>query len=384
MGLKDLLKRKDEVEEERQTAPDTSPGLSAPEFTFIRSDTFSQEVIHPPGHQDGGNDDDQHLSTNEKETTPSKHRLSLASFRSPRSRHSSVSSTKSTAKEKDHSLQRESTTRRLSHRLHLSRSPSSSEVVPANLPEIVTTPEDKDGAEQQWERRATILARENGKHRERPAISSERYSFEAGGEFAQLKIHDDDGQISPGPHDIGVAYSTPEEKGPEVVPQRVVPEEGVVSTKAIDEDIQTAIKLHEEGDLKRSTAMFGRLADPKGANNPLSQVLYGLALRHGWGCDPDPAAAVNYLSAAASNAATVENLALQAGLKKGGAAKGELVLAIFELANCFRHGWGIPKDAVAAKQYYETAANLGDTDAMNEVAWCYLEGFGTKKDKCDV
>lgn len=120
----------------------------------------------------------------------------------------------------------------------------------------------------------------------------------------------------------------------------------------------------------------------------------------------------------------VENLALQAGLKKGGAAKGELVLAIFELANCFRHGWGIPKDPVAAKQYYETAANLGDTgmlsdsirgsmrmpmllllsclrdaqrrqnehlltsrfllrttDAMNEVAWCYVEGFGTKKDK---
>lgn len=43
-------------------------------------------------------------------------------------------------------------------------------------------------------------------------------------------------------------------------------------------------------------------------------------------------------------------MALQAGLKKGGAAKGELVLAIFELANCFRHGWGIPRDPVAAKQ----------------------------------
>ena len=37
-------------------------------------------------------------------------------------------------------------------------------------------------------------------------------------------------------------------------------------------------------------------------------------------------------------------------MRKGGAAKGELVLAIFELANCFRHGWGIPKDALAAKQ----------------------------------
>lgn len=36
---------------------------------------------------------------------------------------------------------------------------------------------------------------------------------------------------------------------------------------------------------------------------------------------------------------------------------------------------------MAAKQYYETAANLGDTDAMNEVGWCYLEGFGGKKDK---
>jgi hypothetical protein len=72
--------------------------------------------------------------------------------------------------------------------------------------------------------------------------------------------------------------------------------------------------------------------------------------RHGWGCKPDTAKAVTYLSAAASNAADVEQLALQAGLKKGGAAKGELVLAIFELANCFRQGWGIPKDPIAAKQ----------------------------------
>jgi len=68
-------------------------------------------------------------------------------------------------------------------------------------------------------------------------------------------------------------------------------------------------------------------------------------------------------------------------MKKGGAAKGELVLAIFELGNCFRNGWGVEKDPVAARQFYETAANLGDTDAMNEIAWCYLEGFGGKKDK---
>jgi TPR repeat protein len=90
---------------------------------------------------------------------------------------------------------------------------------------------------------------------------------------------------------------------------------------------------------------------------------------------------VTYLSAAASNSAAVESEALRAGMKKGGLAKGELVLAIFELANCFRNGWGVTKDPVAARQYYETAANLGDTDAMDQVAWCYLEGFGGKKDK---
>lgn len=103
--------------------------------------------------------------------------------------------------------------------------------------------------------------------------------------------------------------------------------------------------------------------------------------RHGWGCTADPERAITYLSTAASNSAQVESLALSAGKKKGGAAKGELVLAMFELAQCYRQGWGVKKDLVAAKTYYETAANLGDTDAMNEVAACYLEGIGCKKDK---
>jgi TPR repeat protein len=79
----------------------------------------------------------------------------------------------------------------------------------------------------------------------------------------------------------------------------------------------------------------------------MSDILF---IRHGWGCTPNPTEAVKYLSAAASNAAGIEDLALQAGMKKGGAAKGELVLAIFELANCFRHGWGVQVDKLAAKQ----------------------------------
>lgn len=34
-----------------------------------------------------------------------------------------------------------------------------------------------------------------------------------------------------------------------------------------------------ETEFSKSTAMFGRLANPNGDNNVLSQVLYGLALR---------------------------------------------------------------------------------------------------------
>ncbi len=92
-------------------------------------------------------------------------------------------------------------------------------------------------------------------------------------------------------------------------------------------------------------SIFGALFRPNSQGG--SDVSF---FRHGWGCTPDPTEAVKYLSAAASNAASIEDLALQAGLKKGGAAKGELVLAIFELANCFRHGWGVQVDKVAAKQ----------------------------------
>ena len=97
-------------------------------------------------------------------------------------------------------------------------------------------------------------------------------------------------------------------------------------------DIQEAIRLHESGDYERSTAMFGRLADPDGPNNPLSQVLYGLALRHGWGIGENPAEAMRYLQAAAKNSAAVEVEALRAGMKKGGTAKGELVLAMYEVS----------------------------------------------------
>ncbi|KAJ9615499.1 hypothetical protein H2200_001574 [Cladophialophora chaetospira] len=145
-----------------------------------------------------------------------------------------------------------------------------------------------------------------------------------------------------------------------------------------DEKLQEAIRLHEIGDLEVSTALFEQLAN---ATNPSAQMVYALALRHGWGCNPDPDRGVKYFASAAYQCATAKITDTGQGQLVGAAMKEELRLSIFELGNCFRHGWGVKKDAASARQYHETAANLGDVDAMNETAWCYLEGFGGKKNR---
>lgn len=159
---------------------------------------------------------------------------------------------------------RPSPVRRLSQRLHLSRSPVSSENVPADLPEIVTTTADpgvdKERTESQWEKRATLLAQ----------TANENEALQRSGPVSPI------GTPSPSlpPIQDGVVGIGIIDDGKKVDPQH-----GVASTPAIDADIQEAIRLHEEGDLRQSTKLFGVLADPNGANNPLSQVLYGLALR---------------------------------------------------------------------------------------------------------
>jgi hypothetical protein len=113
--------------------------------------------------------------------------------------------------------------------------------VPQDLPEIADG-QDIDG--DAWEQRATILAKENEKNRSRPGTP----------------VRDD-------LPDIG-ALNLMDGK-----------QQNVVSSKSTDDTIQEAIRLHEAGQLEQATQMFGRLADPQGENNALSQVLYGLALR---------------------------------------------------------------------------------------------------------
>ena len=344
MALKDLLKKKEKIS---QDAPETSPAPETPptpEFTFYRTDTNTQEIIQPPSFV---GDNDPIPAPYGHPTTPPKR--SLGRFR--KSSNASITSRSS-------EIESSAPSRKLSQRLHLSRASSANSVhIPGDLPTIpdaYSENGDHQEKEAQWEERATRLAKENGS-----TPGSKGGSVSPPVEVsARMKIADADAPAS----------------RPSSRPRSV-------SDAAGDENIQEAIRLHEAGELTKATEMFGRLAE---TGNVLSQVLYGLSLRHGWGCQPDPTRAVTFLRAAASNSAAIEAQALRAGMKKGGPAKGELVLAIFELANCFRHGWGVEVDKVAARQYYETAANLGDTDAMHEAAWCYLEGFGGKKDKVSV
>ncbi|KAJ5520887.1 Tetratricopeptide-like helical [Penicillium fimorum] len=335
-SLRNILHKRDDLSTTPtpQNAPATPP---APEFKLIRSDTHTQEIITASSHP---NDQPQYLSSPTQEE--------------PTSSTAPPKTASATSQSPPHRERRLSTLLHLDHRSR-SNSRDSSANIPADLPQI----DDDHGVSKQerealWEKRATVLVQKN------PQFAQSGSSLPRQGE----------GEASLG---LGL--------GLEQARSRSSSQSRIGMDRNEDINIQEAIRLHESGDLERSTQMFGQLADPNGANNPLSQVLYGLALRHGWGCSVDTPRAVTYLSAAASNSAAVEAEALRAGVNKGGSAKGELVLAMFELANCFRNGWGIAKDPPAARQYYETAANLGDTDAMNEVGWCYLEGFGGKKDK---
>lgn len=217
---------------------------------------MSQDVIRFP--DDHSQPDSSHLSPDPSKSQTTRRSMDVFRSRS-RSRTSSVSSHTSSHKD--------STGRRLSQRLHLSRQPESSDLVPDNLPDITPTdPRDKDGLESQWEKRATILAGQTEIVRTRSFIDRSPVPpvppLPPSESLASLRLDDGSG-LKPNRGNLS--------RSPSASTQ--------VSSKAIDANIQEAIRLHEAGDLKNSTKMFGTLADESGTNNALSQVLYGLALR---------------------------------------------------------------------------------------------------------
>ncbi|KAI7905677.1 uncharacterized protein BX663DRAFT_500548 [Cokeromyces recurvatus] len=137
---------------------------------------------------------------------------------------------------------------------------------------------------------------------------------------------------------------------------------------------QLGMKYHEKGELEKAT-YYWRLSAK--SRSPVGLFFYGIALRHGWGCKKDPAKGVRYLQSAAE----VAVYDLQTGIAQSvSVAKSELVLAIYELGVCFRHGWGVPKNLETATYYFQIASNLGDPDAQNDLGFCYAHGLGVKKD----
>ena len=137
MPLKDLLKKRDKLRDVIPPTEDAPPSQSPADFTFMRSDTNTQELIQPPTF---GEENATQVSSNERHTSKL-----VSRFRS-----SSNASTTSNKGEK-----------RLSQRLHLrsaSRTSSISSIVPPDLPTIEDGVDGSEEKEARWEERATILA----------------------------------------------------------------------------------------------------------------------------------------------------------------------------------------------------------------------------------
>jgi len=356
--------------------------------SIVRSDTLNRELIFaPPAPEPAPPQQPSNIEAPQSPPTPSSNRASSFAQRLRPSLHIRKRSTNSQLTDfpdhaNDGSLSppaaNDSRPRSLSGRLKRfsltsrSRTTSASSInVPADLPEIPVIDETTNGGndhDAEWEHRAALLAQ----HQRNRTPSAQS----------------------------GVSLQTSRPSSPDIMHQQHASDPKSISTEDVDARIQEAITLHEAGELERSTAIFRTLADPDGANNAFSQLLYGLALRHGWGCALDPSLALQYHSLAASNSAAISLPTTSTSLSSStsltsqpattdtkasrstrAAARGELVLAIYELGNAFRHGLGCTPDPVAARRYYETAAELGDVDAMTEAAWCCEHGYGGIKDK---
>ncbi|KAJ2394881.1 hypothetical protein GGI05_001840 [Coemansia sp. RSA 2603] len=141
-----------------------------------------------------------------------------------------------------------------------------------------------------------------------------------------------------------------------------------------EEYFQRAVNYHEQGDLASATGYFKRAADKY---NPLGMLFYGLSLRHGWGCQPNENLAFVFLQKAGEHVVPhVKDM----DPAVAGMAKDELAMAIYELGQSYRHGWGVSRNKKTAAYYFEVAAELGDADAQGDIAACYEKGDGVKRD----
>lgn len=148
MPLKDILRKKEKVGEDAESGGDKilSPTPNAPEFTFVRTTTTTQEVISPPDYPG-----DQTLKTPPPQQQTEK-RKSLFHRRHSNNPSPTISDSEGRSG-KEH---------RFSQRLQFGsrsrpNSPSSPNL-PPDLPTISSELVKNEDDEVQWEKRATLLA----------------------------------------------------------------------------------------------------------------------------------------------------------------------------------------------------------------------------------
>ncbi|GAA6056529.1 hypothetical protein JCM3770_006862 [Rhodotorula araucariae] len=152
-----------------------------------------------------------------------------------------------------------------------------------------------------------------------------------------------------------------------------------------DDYLQLGINLHEGGELERAAWCFEQSARKDGGCGA-GMLMYGLTLRHGWGCQVNAPLGFRFLQMAAETVvADLDRVvfggrSLSEAEANTRAAKSELVLALHEIGASYRFGWGVEKSKKLAVAYFKLAADLGDVDAQQDLAFSYANGKGCKKD----
>ncbi|KAH8834739.1 HCP-like protein [Flagelloscypha sp. PMI_526] len=163
------------------------------------------------------------------------------------------------------------------------------------------------------------------------------------------------------------------------VPVRSENEPNLVNPTTAWDFLHLGINAHlasQPESLRQSAIYFEKSATIDGGCT-LGMLMWGLALRHGWGVQKREKDAFTWLRKAAEGA--LESAGT--GRSSENLNENELVVAIYEVGQCFFQGWGVPKDKTMAVSYYRTAARLGDADAQNDLAFCLANGKGCKKDR---
>ena len=125
--------------------------------------------------------------------------------------------------------------------------------------------------------------------------------------------------------------------------------------------LQQGIQHHEANRLKESAICFEKSAKENGGCG-IGMLMWGLALRHGWGCEKNEKFAFKWLTRAAESAVEdLENARAGRSIDSNAVqvcdacplmfiafyrdrSQTELVLAIYEVGQCFFQGWGVAKD----------------------------------------